>query len=88
MGCVPVAQHRQDGAVYSLTLCCWPRSKCLLQQNSTLLLEGKQRAIVKSVAELNASAGKQFGVMRTVSPLVWNLLLFWIKIKKIVELLN
>lgn len=51
-------------------------------------LGGETEGIVKSVAGLNAFAGKQFGVMRTVSPLVWNLLLFWIKIKKIVELLN
>lgn len=75
---VPVALHRLDGAVYSPPLCCWPCSKC----PPTLLLEGERKAIVRSAAGLNAFAGRQFGVTRTVGPLVWNLLSFWIKIKK------
>ena len=75
MESVPVAQRRLDQAVYSPALCCWPRSECPLQQNSTLLLEGETGTIVRS------TAGKQFGVMRAVSCLVWNLLSLWVKIK-------
>lgn len=52
----------------------------------SLFLEGKRRAVVRSAVGLNASTGKQCGVLKTVSPSVWNLLSFRIKIKKILEL--